>query len=455
MFSFLSARALKSPCLQVMEAQAKQVRDDKTPVTLTRDSLIIEPTTAVDYQIGVESLDAVCTSLDGPMCKADDKARVMARERARAAGRAQQRNPRSAPKPATVQTIKEFKFEGGKEVGSKLETRVIGGGGGGGDQNIVIIGQELGEGDDIGKIVKQVHAEVAKALRALESGGDDVEDEDDSNAASHRASRRRHQRARADGKHLNDVRECDVPNAAADGSTDKTNTHSSQWARDSSIGGVCKHKGAPYRCTKTEGNALAPDLQFATASSGARKDSSSAHSAADRDSGRHSSSSGSGSGSGSGASSNGGSSGGASTPPQGGGGCLSLQESASECGAGEVLCQISSPASLAEFSSPQVCVWGGMEGCVTLCVCEGERACGRVCVCVCMCLRWKERSKMCVCVCVCVCVCMCVWSVHLVCVCMCVYLWVQVRVCSCVLRVCLVYVYVCVCVRCMCVYVHV
>jgi hypothetical protein len=302
-------------------------------VSIARENVII-PSPRVAYHVGDESLDAVCTSLDGPLCKAEEKAHMLSMERARAARTAghqqsEQKRGRNAGAKETVQvkTVKEFKFQGGKEVGGKVETQVKKGGGKERDSPLVIL-KQFAEGDDINDIVNQVQAGIADALKALEEGLDGDEDPGDEVSSQLRQLRQRG----SDDEHrttarrrLKDVRECDVP-VVVDGAA---GNHKSVPPRGHVGGsgaapGVCRHKDALYRCTKIEGNALAPDAQQAAGRAG------------------DSSASGSGGGGkegGSGAS----------------GGCLTRQESAGECGGGEVLCQVSSPSSLAEFSSPQPC----------------------------------------------------------------------------------------------------
>eukprot|EP00802_Teleaulax_amphioxeia_P010730 Tamp_10759.p1 GENE.Tamp_10759~~Tamp_10759.p1 ORF type:complete len:486 (+),score=115.82 Tamp_10759:111-1568(+) len=302
-------------------------------VSIARENVII-PSPRVAYHVGDESLDAVCTSLDGPLCKAEEKAHMLSMERARAARTAghqqsEQKRGRNAGAKETVQvkTVKEFKFQGGKEVGGKVETQVKKGGGKERDSPLVIL-KQFAEGDDINDIVNQVQAGIADALKALEEGLDGDEDPGDEVSSQLRQLRQRG----SDDEHrttarrrLKDVRECDVP-VVVDGAA---GNHKSVPTRGHVGGsgaapGVCRHKDALYRCTKIEGNALAPDAQQAAGRAG------------------DSSASGSGGGGkegGSGAS----------------GGCLTRQESAGECGGGEVLCQVSSPSSLAEFSSPQPC----------------------------------------------------------------------------------------------------
>ena len=249
--------------MQVMEGG-----DSRSKVTLTRDNVIIPPSTPVAYQLGDESLDAVCTSLDGPLCNADDKARVLAMERARAAGRTQpastaasagatQQQKQKQKQQSKVQTVKEFKFEKGQEVGSKVETSVKTGGAGGEEETTdVVIVKEVGEGEDINDVVSQVQSEIANALKLLEADG--WKDEDSLNAADDDAGippsrqRRQQQPHPLDTANLlndQDVRKCDVSGAGGGAS-------SATAGRGTS--GVCSHKGALYRCTKTEGNALAP-----------------------------------------------------------------------------------------------------------------------------------------------------------------------------------------------------
>jgi len=140
--------------------------------SLTREKVIIPPP-RVAYHVGDESLDTVCTSLDGPMCKAEEKAHTLAVERERAARAADhQHRVRSRPgagaekqAPTTVKTVKEFKFENGKEVGGKIETQVKRGGGEEADAPLVIL-KHIAEGDDLNEIASQVQASIADALRA-------------------------------------------------------------------------------------------------------------------------------------------------------------------------------------------------------------------------------------------------------------------------------------------------
>jgi hypothetical protein len=141
---------------------------------LTREKVIIPPP-RVAYHVGDESLDTVCTSLDGPLCKAEEKAHTLAVERERAARAADhQHRMRSRPGagaaqqaqgPTTVKTVKEFKFEKGKEVGGKIETQVKRGGDEEADTPLVIL-KHISDGDDLNEIASQVQAGIADALRA-------------------------------------------------------------------------------------------------------------------------------------------------------------------------------------------------------------------------------------------------------------------------------------------------
>ncbi len=238
--------------------------------SLARENVII-PSPRVAYHVGDESLDAVCTSLDGPMCKAEEKAHMLSMERARAARAAghqqsEQTRGRNAGAKGTMQvkTVKEFKFEGGKEVGGKVETQVKKGGGKERDSPLVIL-KQFAEGDDINNIVNQVQAGIADALKALEEGLDGDEDPGGELYSQLRQLRQRG----SDDEHrttarrrLQGVRACDVP-ATADGSAGNDNQKRAPHRGhvDGSESGVCKHKDALYRCTKIEGNALAPEAQ--------------------------------------------------------------------------------------------------------------------------------------------------------------------------------------------------
>ena len=321
-------------------------------VTLTRENLIILPSTPVVYSLGDESLDGLCTSLDGPLCKAEDKARALAAERARIGHHksspaqntdAQKPTGAAAPhgqKKNTVQTTKEFKFQGGKEVGGKVETRVKGG-----DKDshgVRIMAVDVGEGDDIDDVVNKMQQEIAAALSALglEDDGDFVEDgrrdrngRTDGGQPAAVRQQRQHRHLAANSPLLQDVRDCQLSSSGAG----KDAEASVGGFKEGSVGdgGVCKLKGLLYRCTKLEGNALAPNGPAAGAKSPA-SDSEGGTSEGTR------------------GNSEGKNRGHAGTTSAAGG-CLSREESAGECGAGEVLCQVSSAASLAEFSSPQPC----------------------------------------------------------------------------------------------------
>ena len=252
--------------------------DSRSKVTLTRDNVIIPPSTPVAYQLGDESLDAVCTSLDGPLCNAEDKARVLAMERARAAGRTQpastaasagakQQQKQKQQQPSKVQTVKEFKFEKGKEVGGKVETSVKTGGADGEEETTdVVIVKAVGEGEDINDVVSQVQSDIANALKLLEADGwkdeDSLSADDDAAGIPPSRQRRQQQPHPLDTATLlnnQDVRKCDVSGAGGGGGG------ASGAAAGRGIAGVCSHKGALYRCTKTEGNALAPGADPAAA----------------------------------------------------------------------------------------------------------------------------------------------------------------------------------------------
>ena len=86
-----------------------------------RESHIISRLGGPKYQLGSEELDGVCTSLDGPRCDPDEKARHLAQERARISGTNSRPDGSRSTTGTRMKTVQEFKFENGKEVRKSVE----------------------------------------------------------------------------------------------------------------------------------------------------------------------------------------------------------------------------------------------------------------------------------------------------------------------------------------------
>eukprot|EP00960_Hanusia_phi_P036514 752363-Hanusia_phi.AAC.3 len=140
----------------------EQEEENNREVQRNRERHLLARIGGPKYQLGSEEHDGVCTSLDGPRCNPDEKARHLAQERAKISGAHLRQDGSRKTSSTRVKTVQEFKFEGGKEVHKSMEKTLHSE-----NSEPVVIFKTITSGDDLNKVISQVQAEINEALKGI------------------------------------------------------------------------------------------------------------------------------------------------------------------------------------------------------------------------------------------------------------------------------------------------